>query len=169
MNTVRVMGIDPGSKSVGVAVIEFNEDGKTCLLCSQIKVSGATFPQKLAMLREELGELFNKYSPHRVAVEKIFLGRNVQSAFVLGHARGVILSLVGEYDVKLLECSARGIKKAITGSGSASKEQIQIILQQYYGLAGFSSHDASDALALATFGVSMSSDLIEAAERRNQL
>ncbi len=84
----------------------------------------------------------------KCSVEKIFLGRNADSAFKLGHARGVALSLAGQHQLEVGEYATRHVKKMLTGSGAATKEQVQFMIEQLLQTK-VKELDATDALALA--------------------
>jgi len=105
--------------------------------------------QKLAHLAESLRPLFKRWPGATTVVEKIFLGRNVDSVFKLGHARGVCLLVAAEALSPVEEYAARSVKKVVTGHGGASKEHVQLIVSQLLKAPGPMALDASDALALA--------------------
>ena len=84
-----------------------------------------------------------------MAVEKVFVGKNVQSALKLGQARGVALALAGINNMTVFEHSATQVKKAIVGRGHADKQQIQHMVKMLLGLSGTPRTDAADALAVA--------------------
>src|SRR5690606_34206106 len=86
--------------------------------------------------------------PSAVVIERIFLGRNADSAFKLGHARGVCLQAAAAAGVEVFEYAARHVKKAVTGSGAAEKEHVKLIVENLLGIRT-EFLDASDALALA--------------------
>ncbi len=109
----------------------------------------------LSLRLESIGlgvrELFNKYKPQQLSLEKIFLGKNADSAFKMGHARGVVI-----YEALLAKCevyeyATRVVKKGITGNGGAEKEHVRLVVQNMLKLAPIKSLDASDALAMACF------------------
>jgi crossover junction endodeoxyribonuclease RuvC len=110
------------------------------------------FYDRLAILAGEIETLIDKVQPDIVVVERIFLGKNADSAFKLGHVRGVAVSLALKAGCKFVEYAARAVKKGVTGNGAASKEQVQVILYAALGLKGTPAKlDASDALALAFY------------------
>jgi crossover junction endodeoxyribonuclease RuvC len=82
-------------------------------------------------------------------VERVFLAANPRSALILGQARGAVLASLGEAGVKVIELSARQVKKSVTGSGAAGKTQVQAMVTRLLGLAEIPAADAADALALA--------------------
>lgn len=110
-----------------------------------------SFPHRMKDLGEAMEVILQKYKPDQVSIEKIFLGKNADSAFKLGHARGVALYESAKFGCEVYEYSTRLVKKGIAGSGAATKEDVQVCLQRLLNLRAISRVDASDALALATF------------------
>ena len=96
-------------------------------------------------------ELFDKYKPDHMSLEKIFLGKNADSAFKMGHARGVVIyeSLLAKCEV--YEYATRVVKKGITGNGGAEKEHVRLVVRNMLRIGPVKSLDASDALAMACF------------------
>lgn len=157
------MGIDPGTRLLGYGVLQKTAKGvqlldKGTLSCGQRE----TFAERLFAVAEQVSPLFVKLKPQFCVIEKIFLGRNVDSAFKLGHIRGICMFEALKSGAKFYEYSPRVVKQGITGSGSASKEQVQLLLYSQLGITAqkisSGDHDASDALALA-FYHSMRMDL----------
>ncbi|MCS6837902.1 MAG: crossover junction endodeoxyribonuclease RuvC [Bdellovibrionaceae bacterium] len=165
-NQIKVMGIDPGSLYTGfgllecdlvtqqVAVIQaglilLKPSGSTSSLVTKHNgIKGLSLIERLGGLQKSFCEIVERYRPDWVVVEKIFLSKSPQSAFVLGHARGVILSIVGAYGLNFAEYSAREVKKSLTGYGGASKEQVARVLSQRLQVPPQNQWDSSDALAL---------------------
>lgn len=145
-----VIGLDPGSQRTGIGVVEWNlESNQTQIIsCDVIELKKATISLRLAELARSLESIFRSIRPDSVAVESAFLGKSVSSAFVLGQARGVCLSVAGHFGCEVAEYAPRTIKKALTGSGAADKLQVQSFLRQVYGVQQ-ASFDACDALAIA--------------------
>jgi crossover junction endodeoxyribonuclease RuvC len=106
----------------------------------------------LGLIAREIEALIERLQPDIVVVERIFLGRNADSAFKLGHVRGVAVAAAVRAGCLFIEYAARAVKKGVTGNGAASKEQVQVILFAALGLKGkIAKLDASDALALAFY------------------
>ena len=153
-----ILGIDPGSRTTGFGCIEWPEtqswrDRPRLLSCGIIALKGsAELPHRLFELSENLRELFNLWKPQHIVVEKVFLGKNADSAFKLGHARGVVLAEAARCaGAQIHEYATRQVKQGVGGSGAADKLQLQARVQHFLGLAKIDSLDASDALALALF------------------
>ena len=137
----------------GAAVIELKAGVSPKLVhLEAINVKEAAkigFATRLQLIKRELDRVIQSTSPNVVAVERIFFGKNVDSAFKLGHARGVCLLAAAENGLGVHEYAARSVKKAVTGSGKADKMNVQIILRQMFNLPPDCPWDASDALAVA--------------------
>jgi crossover junction endodeoxyribonuclease RuvC len=150
MSCLRIMGLDPGSRVTGFGLLELNQEEVVYRQHGVISLHDEPNHQRrLAGLSESLCELFLKYDPHWVVVEKIFISRNPQSAFILGQVRGVILAQVGLHYLSLAEYPPRVIKKAVTGSGASEKQDVALVLRRILKLPPFEYLDSSDALALA--------------------
>ena len=105
--------------------------------------------KRLLSLSAELGELMSMYKPNEVAIEKIFLGKNADSAFKLGHIRGVCMMESERVGAKIFEYAPKRVKKIVTGSGSADKEQVRWMVLNLLSQTSVEKDDATDALAVA--------------------
>ncbi len=148
-----ILGIDPGSRITGYGLIRLDNETPTHLEHGALILPAqASLETRLRVLAQKLREIFVKFDVQVAVVERIFLGKNADSAFKLGHARGVCLLALAEADVTLVEYAARFVKKAVTGSGSASKDQVRLWVMRELKLTErqmATQADASDALALA--------------------
>lgn len=144
-----VIGIDPGSKILGYAVLEPLATGVRYVESGIIKPPQTTLAERLLALGQDLEALFQEYPPEWLSLEKIFLGKNPQSAFVLGHVRGLVLYCAGRAGAQVQEYAPKSMKKRVTGYGDAAKPQVQRALMALLQLRGAISLDASDALGLA--------------------
>jgi crossover junction endodeoxyribonuclease RuvC len=147
-----IMGIDPGTCYTGVGIINYTRSPYKVgyLFSGRIKSeTKATLAQKLVTIHRHLDELLHRFTPDHCVIEKIFMAKNAQSALKLGHARGVALLALGQHCDSIIELSPRTIKKTITGSGAANKQQIQYMIQNQLKLPAPPSEDAADALAMA--------------------
>lgn len=146
-----ILGLDPGSRRTGFGVISAAGGTLRHVDHGVIELKETwPLPQRLHVLSEELHKVFARHGAAETVVEKIFFGKNADSAFKLGHARGVCLMLAGRHGHSVHEYAARFVKKCVTGSGAASKDHVQLVIGQLLGLrAGSLIYDASDALALA--------------------
>ncbi len=143
------MGIDPGSRRTGWGVVSIEQSLIRPLGFGVIDVDREPlFARRLAQISENLRFVIADYKPQVVVVERVFLGRSADSAFKLGHARGLALAAAGEAALPVAEYATRHVKKVLTGTGAASKEQVQFMIQKLLGIRT-DQLDATDALALA--------------------
>lgn len=150
-----VAGIDSGSISTGFAFVE--EKGR-CLTAVDFGAlrpkTGQPLPDRIEFLFNGVSALFDKYSPDMMALEDIFMAKNVQSAFKLGQVRGAIIAAARTRGIKVMEFTPTLVKSAVTGYGRAEKSQVAFMVTKLLGLEEKpSSEDASDALALAITGI----------------
>lgn len=144
------VGIDPGSLKTGFGVLEVRGDEFRHVNHGVILLADeAGFPERLLALSDSLQMIFKKYEATHVIVEKIFMGKNADSAFKLGHARGIALSEAARAGARLFEYTTREVKKGVAGTGAATKEQVQLSLKTMLRLTQITNLDASDALAMA--------------------
>lgn len=151
MSTI-ILGVDPGSRITGFGVVRIN-GGLIEHINHGVIVMDSTddFSKRMWDLGQAFQEVVAKYQPQVVVIEKIFLGKNADSAFKLGHARGVIMYEAGRGGAEVREYATRSVKKGVTGNGGASKEDVQHVLQVMLGLQKIQRIDASDALAMACY------------------
>ena len=147
----RILGIDPGSQRTGVGIIDVDPAGRiTHVHHTPLLLLGAEdFAQRLRVLAHGLGELIDTYRPDEVAIEKVFMAKNADSALKLGQARGAAICTVVLRDLSVAEYAATEIKLAVVGRGGAEKEQVQHMVGLMLGLKGKLQADAADALAVA--------------------
>jgi crossover junction endodeoxyribonuclease RuvC len=148
---VIVLGIDPGTAALGYGIIE-SRSGRLRMVdagCLQTKPD-ASLPKRLLAIHGLLDELIALHKPDLVAVERLFFSRNAQTAFAVGQARGVVLLAAAQADVPVREATPNAVKLAVTGSGSADKEQVGRMVAICLGLADPPRpDDTADALAVA--------------------
>ncbi len=151
-----ILGIDPGSINLGYGLVGIT-NGRIEYLKHGVFSCSPTVPfqQRIYQIAEQLEQLFAENRPHITVIENIFLGKNADSAFKLGHIRGICLLYAAKSQSEIVEYAAKSVKKGITGSGAASKEQVQMLLYALLGLRGAVAAsekiDASDALSLAYY------------------
>lgn len=146
--SVRILGLDPGSRRTGFGVIECRGPKSTQLTNGCLSVGTGSLNERLRAIFEGVQELIEKYRPDEVAIERVFLNRNVDSALKLGHARGAALCAVPGA-VPVFEYAPRAIKLAVVGFGGAEKQQVAHMIRALLAVEGRLSADASDALAVA--------------------
>lgn len=146
---IRVLGIDPGSVVTGFGVIDIGRLGSARIASGAIRVQGESLPQKLGCIFREVSELVAAYRPQVMAVERVFVHRNVDAALKLGQARGAAICAGVAQDVAVAEYAPREIKKAVVGTGGAAKEQVEHMVTRLLGLGEALGADEADALAVA--------------------
>jgi crossover junction endodeoxyribonuclease RuvC len=148
---IRILGIDPGSQRTGVGIIDVDKAGRISHVHHQpINLLVAeNFPQRLKVLLDALDEIISTYQPHEVAIEKVFMARNPDSALKLGQARGAAMCAAVLRDLPIHEYAAKEIKLAVVGKGGADKVQVQHMMGVMLNLNGKIQADAADALAVA--------------------
>lgn len=146
-----ILGIDPGSLNCGYGLLEIENRQIVAAGCDVITLNPKLhLPERLLQIRDQIREVILKYKPDVASVESIFYGKNIKSAFTLGHARGAILLTLAEQEIPIFEYSPREVKKSIVGNGNASKEQVLYMVTQFLKLKKApKSQDAADALANA--------------------
>ena len=151
IKTKRILGIDPGTNILGVAVIETKKN-KICLLHIGI-ISMKSLPSqqlKLKKIFQEIQKIITTYQPDEMAIEAPFFGKNVQSMLKLGRAQGVAMAAAITKNVNITEYSPKKIKQSVTGNGNASKEQVAAMLVNILDQKlDVETLDSTDALATA--------------------
>lgn len=144
-----VLGLDPGSLITGFAVIECVGDKSRYLASGSIRTRAASFPQRLEEIFTAVAQLVGEWQPQEVAIERVFMHRNADSALKLGQARGAALAGTFAARAAVFEYAPREVKLAVVGTGAAQKEQVQLMVKQLLRLSGAMGADAADALAIA--------------------
>ena len=148
-----IIGIDPGTNVMGYGVLGINKKDIQLIAMGVIKLN--KFDSHYLRLRrifERITGLINQYLPDEMAIEAPFFGKNVQSMLKLGRAQGVAMAAALNRDKPIAEYEPRKIKKAITGNGAASKEQVAEMLRRTLNIPKEEMPDfldATDALAAA--------------------
>ena len=151
---MRVLGIDPGTATVGYGVVERSSSpGRAARLveCGVLRTRPReALAQRLAVIHAGLKELIERHHPDVLAVEDIFYATNVRTTVVLGHARGVILLAGAEAGLSLAEYSPAVVKKTVVGRGAALKPQVGYMVAKLLQLSAVPKPaDAADAVAVA--------------------
>ena len=146
--TVRILGLDPGSRRTGFGCIESSGGTLTVIAHGCLNVASAAPMARLRLIFEGLRELMSAHAPVEVAIERVFVSRNVDSALKLGQARGAALCAVPQ-GIPVFEYAPRAIKLAVVGSGAAEKLQVAHMIRTLLALSERPGADAADALAVA--------------------
>lgn len=151
MNTLRVLGIDPGVGRVGWGVLTKTVGHLHADAFGRIDTDKSLpLAKRLACIATELTALLRRHKPNIVAVEKLFFAKNVKTAMDVGHARGVILLIAAQQKKSVIEYTPMQVKQALTGYGNAEKRQVQHMVQSLLHIRLPASHDdTADALAIA--------------------
>lgn len=146
-----VLGVDPGSRSAGWAVVVGPASRPRLVACGAIVLSPRLpLERRLATLYDELRSVARDHAPASAAVEAPFHGASARAALQLAHARGVVLAALGAAAVPVEEYAPATIKKAVTGSGRAEKVQVlRMVRALVRDTREFESADVSDAVAIA--------------------
>ena len=146
---MRIIGIDPGSRITGVGIVDSDGRHSRHVFSTCIRLGNASFPERLGKIYKELGHIIQKYQPQQMAIEEVFLSKNPSSALKLGQARGAAICATVMLGVPVFEYSAREIKQAVVGKGSADKSQVQQMVKILLNLQGKIQADTADGLAIA--------------------
>ena len=147
-----VLGIDPGTAATGYGVVARGERGSVELVeCGVIRTSSDdALHDRICEIHEGVVELLEFHRPVAVSVEEVYHGKNARTALILGHTRGAILLAVALRGLPLFEYTAVEIKKAVTGNGRATKDQVAFMVQQQLRLKEPPApSDAADGVAAA--------------------
>jgi crossover junction endodeoxyribonuclease RuvC len=145
----RVLGLDPGSRRTGYGVVDCAAGQQVHVASGCINASGADLVTRLRHIYEAIAALVEAHRPDEVAIERVFMHRNADSALKLGQARGAALCGALILPAPVHEYAPRAIKLAVTGFGAAEKSQVAQMVVTLLGLARCPQADAADALAVA--------------------
>lgn len=147
-----LVGVDPGTAATGFGVVRVDRRRRAELLqCGVVRTSPqASLAVRLREIHEALGALLDQFRPVAVSVEDVFQGKNVRSALTLGHARGAIILAAALRDLEVVEYTPREIKRAVVGTGAATKAQVASMVQRHLRLRSAPQpSDAADGVAAA--------------------
>lgn len=146
-----VLGIDPGTAALGYGIVErtgsrLRAVDHGCVVTSPTQ----SLPERLAVIHAALEDLIALHRPHLVGVERLYFSRNVQTAFGVGQARGVVLLVAAQHALAVRESTPSEVKSAVAGHGAAGKDQVGRMVSLILGLDTVPTpDDAADALAIA--------------------
>ncbi len=145
----RIVGIDPGSRVMGYGVVELQGRKVVYVASGCVSTSLGTLPERIKEIYVGVEKIINTYAPTEMAIEKVFVQRNVDSALKLGQARGAAICAGVMNSLTIHEYAPNQIKKAVVGKGHAAKAQVQHMIRVLLNLTETPSSDAADALACA--------------------
>jgi crossover junction endodeoxyribonuclease RuvC len=144
-----ILGIDPGSRITGYGIIKVEQQQLSWVIHGCLRLAGPTMAHRLSHLLTELKEVMLLYQPQEMAIEEVFVHKNVSAALKLGQARGVAMATGMLHHLAVYEYAARQVKQAVVGRGNAAKAQVQHMVQAILQLPEAPQTDAADALAIA--------------------
>ncbi len=147
--SVRVLGIDPGSRRTGWGVVDLEGSRLRRFRSGVIRADGSDLAERLARVHRDISEVIALCRPDTVALESVFMHRNPRSAILLGHARGVALAACGLAGLHAAEYAPARVKLAVSGYGRADKAQVQQMVQRLLRLDFPPGPDEADALAVS--------------------
>jgi crossover junction endodeoxyribonuclease RuvC len=147
---MRVLGVDPGLGRCGWAVLEGRGGRARAVGYGTVHTEGEEVAPRLAELATKLRQVLAAHRPEALAIERLFFNANVRTAMTVGQASGVVLLLAAEHGLQVTAYTPPQVKQAVTGSGSAPKEQVGYMVKALLGLASVPTPaDTADALAVA--------------------
>jgi crossover junction endodeoxyribonuclease RuvC len=164
---MRILGIDPGSRVLGYAVVDCDAARRLRYVeCGVLEAKArAPVEARLGEIARGLGEVIAELEPEAAAAEEVFTAVNVRSALMLGQARGAVLAVCGGAKLSVWGYAPAVVKQAVTGHGRASKVQVARMVQSLLGLRREPRADAADALAVAIAHAHIRRDLAQARRR----
>ena len=148
---MRILGIDPGYATTGFGILQAERASVQLINYGTITTpTTLSFPERLAMLYDDMAELLDTVRPDAVAVEELFWGHNVTTGIGVSHGRGVILLAVAKSGVPLFEYTPNQVKQAVVGYGGAEKRQVMDMTRRILKMEKVARpDDAADAIAIA--------------------
>jgi crossover junction endodeoxyribonuclease RuvC len=146
-----IIGVDPGTQIMGYGIISVKGQQITLMQYGVIHLNKYTTHElKLKKIFERISQLLGEYLPDEMAIEDPFYGKNPQSMLKLGRAQGVAMAAALARDIPIVEYSPKKVKQSVTGSGSASKEQVAYMLEKILKIElSKEFFDATDGIAIA--------------------
>jgi crossover junction endodeoxyribonuclease RuvC len=148
-NTV-LLGVDPSLRGTGFGVIKVGKSTNAAIDHGTIQCPSSWSQTRcLARISQTIGDVVQKHSPTICVIEVLFYAQNVQTALIMGQARGAALAVIASAGMEIYELAPRKVKQAIVGYGGAQKDAVAKMVQRQLGLSDQPDPDAADALALA--------------------
>jgi len=145
----RILGIDPGSRVTGYGIIDLAGQQLSYIASGCIRTRGDSLAERLGIIFSGISTIIQEFMPEEMAIERVFMNKNADSALKLGQARGAAICASVHRDVPVDEYAAREIKQAVVGNGGATKEQLQHMICVLLSLQKKPPNDAADALGVA--------------------
>ncbi|MCF7984985.1 MAG: crossover junction endodeoxyribonuclease RuvC [Thiohalocapsa sp.] len=145
----RILGIDPGSRTTGFAVIDTDGHRSQRVVSGCIRVGEQPWPDRLGVIFDRVAAIVAEHQPHEMAVEQLIFARDPTAALKIGQARGAVLCAGIKGGVTVHEYSPKSVKLAVVGTGGAEKSQVQQMVRILLALTELPGEDEADALAIA--------------------
>lgn len=150
MDTIRILGLDPGLRRTGWGLVECRGNALSFVAAGTVKAPlDGELAHRLVALHAGITEVVRSYAPDEAAVEQTFVNKDAGATLKLGHARGIALLVPAQAGLAVAEYAPNAVKKAIVGAGHAEKGQIRLMVRVLLPRAEFDTDDAADALAIA--------------------
>ena len=149
IDVTRILGIDPGSRTTGIGIIDTDGRQNKVVHYQPIKCGDGDFPHRLKIIFENITELIHRFKPDEVAIETVFMAKNPNSAIKLGQARGAAICAAVAMDLPVYEYAPKAIKQSVVGKGAAAKTQVQYMVGLLLNIQEKIQEDAADALAVS--------------------
>ena len=148
---MRILGVDPGLRATGYAVLQGSPQGVRLHVCGVIRTDDAeSLPARLNIIHTAVVGVITRHRPDGLAVEDLYAAQRFpRTAILMGHVRGVVCLAAAEHELPVDALSPAAVKQAISGFGGASKSQMQSSVQRLLGIVGTVDSHASDAAAMA--------------------
>ena len=148
--TIRIMGIDPGLRRTGWAIIETLGNSLRFVASGTVRSDETCdLPSRLRQLHEGLFEILHGHQPHEAAVEQTFVNKDAVATLKLGQARGAVMLVPALAGLPVAEYAPNAVKKSVIGVGHGDKKQIHMMVKVLMPKASFDTDDAADAIAIA--------------------
>jgi crossover junction endodeoxyribonuclease RuvC len=147
---MRLLGLDPGLRHTGWGVIDAGAAKLRFLACGVVDSDATTdLASRLRTLYDGVARVIAEFAPRETAVEETVVNVNALSSLKLGHARGAVLLAAANAGLHVTEYAAKRVKRAVTGTGAASKDQVAMMVRTLLPGTAAAGRDAMDALAVA--------------------
>ncbi len=146
---MKILALDPGTIRTGYAVFHVTKRDAKMAECGIVFVRGKDLPTRLLHVHHGVERLIRRHHPRHVVIERPFVGKSMADALTLGAARAVCMLAGAAAHARVYDYAPSQVKKAVTGKGNATKEDVQRMVRVILGLRESPPHDAADAIALA--------------------
>lgn len=144
----KILGVDPGSRVIGLALLMVNDDKIEYISSHILKFERKKFPEKLSFLLRQFEDFLKEKKPDLLIIEDNFYHKNPKVLLLLGRISGVIIAVAASLKIPVILYSPTEIKRSITGTGLASKQQVSFMVKKILNLEGETLPDATDAIAI---------------------